>query len=243
MSMSATSGKIASNPSRESLNGRRAFLFLIRRDLTLAFRTPGQTLNPVAFYLMVASLFPMGIAPQKEVLSQLAGGIVWIGALLAVLLSLDSLFKSDHDDGSLEQLLLSPHPLPLLVLAKVVAHWLTTGVALLLMAPVLGLMLHLPAQAFPALFLTLLIGTPLMSLTGAIGAALTVRVQRGGVLLTLLSLPLYIPTLIFGTGAIQNAMAGMPYTGHLLWMGALLMAGLCLAPLAIAGALRVVVDG
>ena len=216
---------------------------LIRRDLVLAFRTPGQTLNPVAFYLMVASLFPMGISPQKELLSQLAGGVVWIGALLAVLLSLDSLFKGDHEDGSLDQLLLSPHPLPLLVLAKVIAHWLTAGVALILMAPLLGLMLHLPAQAFPALMLSLLLGTPLMSLAGGIGAALTVRVQRGDVLLTLLSLPLYIPVLIFGTGAIQSAMVGMPYTGHLLWMAALLVFGLCLAPLAIAGALRVVVDG
>lgn len=233
----------ATSTSTAPLRGGVAFLSLVRRDLTLAFRTPGQTLNPVAFYLMVASLFPMGITPQQETLSQLAGGIVWIGALLAVLLSLDTLFKGDHDDGSLDQLLLSPHPLPLLVLAKVLAHWLTTGVALILMAPLLGLMLHLPAQAFPALILTLLVGTPLMSLAGGVGAALTVRVQRGGVLLTLISLPLYIPILIFGTGAIQNAMAGIPYTGHLLWMAALLVLGLCLAPLAIAGALRVVVDG
>ncbi|WP_449757778.1 heme exporter protein CcmB [Endozoicomonas euniceicola] len=235
------------NSSRETrqapLLGRQAFMGLIRRDLVLAFRTPGQTLNPVAFYLMVASLFPMGISPQEELLSQLAGGVVWIGALLAVLLSLDSLFKGDQEDGSLDQLLLSPHPLPLLVLAKVTAHWLTAGVALILMAPLLGLMLHLPAQAFPALMLSLLLGTPLMSLAGGIGAALTVRVQRGGVLLTLLSLPLYIPVLIFGTGAIRNAVVGMPYTGHLLWMAALLVLGLCLAPLAMAGALRVVADG
>ncbi|MCW7553432.1 heme exporter protein CcmB [Endozoicomonas gorgoniicola] len=225
------------------MQGRQAFVGLIKRDLILAFRTPGQTLNPVAFYLMVASLFPMGISPQETLLSQLAGGVVWIGALLAVLLSLDSLFKGDQEDGSLDQLLLSPHPLPLLVLAKVTAHWLTTGVALILMAPLLGLMLHLPARAFPALIFSLLLGTPLMSLAGGIGAALTVRVHRGGVLLTLLSLPLYIPVLIFGTGAIQSAIAGMPYTGHLLWMAALLVFGLCLAPLAIAGALRVVVDG
>ena len=241
--MSEVADKTAVSAPHDALRGGRAFVSLVRRDLTLAFRTPGQTLNPAAFYLMVASLFPMGISPQKELLSQLAGGVVWIGALLAVLLSLDSLFKSDQEDGSLEQLLLSPHPLPLLVLAKVLAHWLTTGVALILMAPLLGLMLHLPAQAFPALVLSLLTGTPVMSLVGAIGAALTVRVQRGGVLLTLLSLPLYIPILIFGTGAVQNAMAGMAYTGHLLWMAALLVFGLCLAPLAIAGALRVVVDG
>ncbi|WP_448216528.1 heme exporter protein CcmB [Endozoicomonas sp. 2B-B] len=225
-----------------SLQGGRAFLGLVKRDLVLAFRTPGQTLNPVAFYLMVASLFPLGIAPEKELLSQLAGGIVWIGALLAVLLSLDSLFRSDQEDGSLDQLLLSPHPLPLLVLAKISAHWLTTGVALIVMAPLLALMLHLPAQAFPALILSLLVGTPLMSLAGGIGAALTVRVQRGGILLTLLSLPLYIPVLIFGTGAVQTAVEGMSYSGHLLWMAALLMFGLCLAPLAIAASLRIVAD-
>ncbi|WP_373690700.1 heme exporter protein CcmB [Endozoicomonas sp. ISHI1] len=228
--------------SDTSLRGGRAFLGMVKRDLTLAFRTPGQTLNPVAFYLMVASLFPLGIAPEKELLSQLAGGIVWIGALLAVLLSLDSLFRSDQEDGSLDQLLLSPHPLPLLVLAKISAHWLTTGVALIVMAPLLALMLHLPTQAFPALILSLLVGTPLMSLAGAIGAALTVRVQRGGILLTLLSLPLYIPVLIFGTGAVQTAVEGMSYSGHLLWMAALLIFGLCLAPLAIAASLRIVAD-
>lgn len=230
-------------PTTDNLQGGKAFFSLVKRDLTLAFRTPGQTLNPVAFYLMVASLFPLGISPDKGTLSQLAGGIVWIGALLAVLLSLDSLFKGDQDDGSLDQLLLSPHPLPLLVLAKISAHWLTTGVALIVMAPVLALMLHLPVQAYPALILSLLLGTPLMSLAGGIGAALTVRVQRGGVLLTLLSLPLYIPVLIFGTGAVQTAIDGMPYTGHLLWLGALLVLGFCLAPIAIAAALRVVVDG
>ena len=229
--------------SEGHLNGRQAFFSIIKRDLVLAFRTPGQVVNPVVFYLMVASLFPLGIAPDKALLSQLAGGIVWIGALLAVLLSLDSLFRSDQEDGSLDQLLLSPHPLPLLALAKVVAHWLATGLALILTAPLLALMLHLPTEAFPALMFSLLLGTPLMSLVGGIGAALTVRVQRGGVLLTLLSLPLYIPVLIFGTGAVQSAVDGMEYTGHLLWLGALLMTGLCLAPLAIVASLRVVVDG
>lgn len=231
------------NVSTRHLRGGHAFLSLLKRDLALAFRSPGQTLNPVAFYLMVASLFPMGITPDSNTLSTLAGGIVWIGALLAVLLSLDSLFKADNDDGSLDQLLLSPHPLPLLVLAKILAHWLTTGVALIVMAPLLALMLHLPSEAFPALMGGLLLGTPLMSLAGGIGAALTVRAQNGGVLLTLLSLPLYIPTLIFGTGAVQTAIDGMSYSGQLLWMAALLVLGLCLAPLAIAASLRIVVDG
>ena len=226
----------------QPLRGWQAFFSLVRRDLLLAFRSPGQVLNPVAFYLMVASLFPLGISPERGVLADLAGGVVWIGALLAVLLSLDSLFRADQDDGSLEQLLLSPHSLPLLVLAKVLAHWLTTGISLIALAPVLGLMLHLPEAAYPALMLSLLLGTPLMSLAGAIGAALTVRVQRGGVLLTLLSLPLYIPVLIFGTGAVQSAMDGMAYKGHLLWMAALLVLGLCLAPVAIAASLRVMAD-
>lgn len=229
--------------SKQPISGWQAFSGVIRRDLTLAFRSPGQILNPVAFYLMVASLFPLGIAPEEALLSRLAGGIVWIGALLAVLLSLDSLFRSDQEDGSLDQLLLSLHPLPLLVLAKITAHWLTSGLALIILAPVLALMLHLPAGAFPALMFSLLLGTPLLSLAGGIGAALTVRVQRGGLLLTLLSLPLYIPVLIFGTTAVQSAMDGMDYNGHLLWLGALLVLGICLAPLAIAASLRIVADG
>ncbi len=229
--------------SRTSMNGTAACIALIRRDLTLAFRTPGHTINPMAFFLMMASLFPLGVTPDKAVLSEMSGGVIWIGALLAVLLSLDSLFKSDQDDGSLDQLLLSPHPLPLLILAKVFSHWLTTGLCLTLMAPVLALMLHMPVNAMPALIISLLLGTPMLSLAGAIGAALTVRIRRGGVLLTLLSLPLYIPVLIFGTGAVRAAVLQLPYTGHLLWLGVFLVLGLCLAPLAIAGALRVVNDG
>lgn len=223
-----------------SMRGFSACLALIRRDLTLTFRSPGQAINPMAFFLMVATLFPLGIAPDREVLSELAAGVIWIGALLAVLLSLDSLFKSDQDDGALDQLLMSPHPLPLLVLAKVFSHWLTSGFCLTLMAPLLAIMLHLPSEAFSPLMMTLLLGTPVLSLAGAIGAALTVKVQRGGVLLTLLSLPLYIPVLIFATGAVNAAMQNMPYTGHILWLSVFLILGVCLAPLAIAGALRVI---
>lgn len=226
-----------------SMNGMSACVALVRRDLLLAFRSPGQTVNPMAFFLMVASLFPLGISPEKEILAQLAGGIIWIGALLSVLMSLDTLFKSDQDDGSLDQLLLSPHPLPLLVLAKVFTHWLTTGLCITLMAPLLALMLHMPSEALPALLGSLLIGTPVLSLAGAIGAALTVRVRRGGVLLTLLSLPLYIPILIFATGAVNAAYNQLPYSGHILWMSVFLVLGLSLAPIAIAGALRVVNDG
>lgn len=224
----------------QSMNGLSACLALIHRDLTLAFRSPGQTINPMAFFLMVASLFPLGIAPNQQVLAGMAAGIIWIGALLAVLLSLDGLFKSDQDDGALDQLLMSPHPLPLLVLARVFSHWLTSGFCLMLMTPLLAVMLHLPPEVFSALMITLLLGTPVLSLTGAIGAALTVRVQRAGVLLTLLSLPLYIPVLVFATGAIDAALHNMPYVGHVLWLSVFLILGLCLAPLAIAGALRVI---
>ena len=227
----------------EKLDSLAVFIRLVHRDLLLGFRTPGQTINPLAFFLMVSSLFPLGISPSQEVLAELSGGILWIGALLAVLLSLDSLFKGDQDDGALDYLLLSPHPLPLLVLAKILSHWITTGLCLTLMAPLCALMLHMPMEVIPALWLSLLIGTPVLSMVGGIGAALTVRVRRGGVLLTLISLPLYIPTLIFGTGAVRAASSQLPYTGHILWLLVFLVFGLCMAPLAIAGALRVVSDG
>lgn len=217
-----------------------AFCALLRRDLLLVYRTPAQMINPLAFFLIMASLFPLGISPDPKLLGELAGGIIWIGALLSVLLSMDSLFKSDQEDGSLDQLLLSPHPLPLLVLAKVVSHWLTSGLCLTLMAPLLALMLHMPAELLPALIIGLLVGTPVLSLAGAVGAALTVRIGKGSVLLTLLSLPLYIPVLIFGTGALQAAFMELPYTGHILWLAVFLVLGLCLAPLAISAALRVV---
>lgn len=219
-----------------------AFLALLRRELVLAVRTPGTVANPLFFFLMVAALFPLGMTPERDGLSALAGGAIWIGALLAVLLSLDSLFKQDQDDGSLELLLLSPCPLPWLVLARVSGHWLTSGFLVTLLAPLLGLLLHLPGEAQGALFAGLLLGTPLLSLAGAIGAALTVRVQQGGVLMTLIALPLYIPVLIFGTGAVQAALAGLDYTGYLLWLASLLLMGLSLAPLAIAAALRAVCD-
>ncbi len=225
-----------------SLRLSKAFFTLIKRELTLSLRTPGHIVNPLAFFLMVASLFPLGITPEGGTLAKIAGGVIWVGALLAVLLSLDSLFKSDQRDGSLEQLLLSPYPLPVLVLAKVLAHWLRTGFCLTLMSPLLGVMLYLPQEAIWALVLSLSLGTPLLSLAGAISAALTVRIHQGGVLMTLISLPLYIPILIFGTGSIRAAMDGLPYTGHLLWLAVFLFLGVCLAPLAIAGALRVVSD-
>lgn len=221
-----------------ALNMSKAFLTLAKRELTLSFRTPGHIINPPVFFLMIASLFPLGTSPQESTFTEIAGGIIWVGALLAVLLSLDSLFKNDESDGSLEQLLLSPYPLPILVLAKVLAHWLRTGLCLTLISPVLGFMLFLSEDAIWALVLSLTLGTPLLSLIGAIGAALTVRIHQGEVLITLISLPLYVPVLIFGTGSIRAAIDGIPYAGHLLWLATFLFLAICLAPLAIAGALR-----
>ena len=228
--------------SQVSFSVSKTFFALIKREMMLAFRTPGHIINPLAFFLMVTSLFPLGITPEGGTLEKIAGGVIWVAALLAVLLSLDSLFKSDYRDGTLEQLLLSPYSLSLLVLAKVLAHWLRTGFLLTLMSPLLGLMLHLIPDAIQALLLSLLLGTPLLSLIGGISAALTVCIQQGGVLMTLISLPLYIPVLIFGTGSIRAATEGLPYNGHLLWLAVFLVLGICLAPLAIAGALRGVSD-
>lgn len=219
------------------------FWAVMKRDLMLAFRRRSDLLNPLIFFLMVASLFPLGISPEPTFLEQIAPGVVWVGALLATLLSMDSLFRSDFDDGTLEQTLLSPQPLFLVVLAKVLAHWAMTGLPLTLMAPLLGVMLFLPAEGMTGLMLSLLLGTPTLSLVGAIGAALTVGLRKGGVLISLLVLPLYIPVLIFGAGAVQAAVTGLPLGGYLSLLGAMLALGIALAPLAIAAALRISVSG
>ncbi|HNJ87269.1 MAG TPA: heme exporter protein CcmB, partial [Agitococcus sp.] len=176
---------------------------VIQRDLKLVSRQGGEWLNPLSFFLMVITLFPLAISSTPTKLAAMAGGVVWIAALLAVLLSMDSLFRQDYDDGSLEQLLVSPAPLPLVVLAKVIAHWLQTGACLTVLSPIAALLLHLPNDAAWALFITLLIGTPTLSLVSSIGAALTVSLKRGGVLIPLLTLPLHIPVLIFATAAVQ----------------------------------------
>jgi heme exporter protein B len=217
----------------------RAWLGVLRRDLQLAFRRRSELLNPVLFFVLVVSLFPLGIGPGPQTLALIAPGVIWVAALLATLLAMERLFRADFEDGSLEQLLLSPHPPALLALAKVLAHWLTTGLPLLLASPLLAVLLHLPAEAGGALLLSLLLGTPALSLIGAIGVALTVSLRRGGVLLTLLVLPLYVPVLIFGTAAVAAAATGLPYTGQLALLGAILVLALTLAPLAIAAGLRI----
>jgi heme exporter protein B len=220
----------------------RAFMLLLRRDLTLAFRHRSELANPLLFFVIVISLFPMGVSPESRVLEMIAPGVIWVAALLATMLSLDMMFRSDYEDGSLEQLLLSPHPVSVLVLAKVLAHWLVTGLPLLVLAPLLGVLLFLPIEAMPALVASLALGTPLLSLIGSIGMALTVGLRRSGVLLSLLVLPLYVPVLIFGANAVDAAAAGLPVTGQMYFLGAMLVLALSLSPLATAASLRISVS-
>ncbi len=215
---------------------------VFRRELLIAYRRRGELSNPLVFFLVVVSMFPLGLSPTPGFLAKLAPGIVWVCALLAALLSLDSLFRSDYEDGSLEQMALSPQPLPVMVLAKVAAHWLTTGVPLILMAPVLAAMLNLPDGGFPILMATLTLGTPVLSLVGAIGVALTVGLRKGGALLSLLVLPFYVPVLIFGANAVADAGNGLPVAGQLYLLAAMLVLSLTLAPFATAAALRVSVN-
>jgi len=219
------------------------FWATFKRDLTLAFRHKGDMVNPLVFFLIAITMIPLALGPEKAVLMRIAPGIIWVMALLATLLSLDHLFRSDFDDGSLEQLLISPYPLSLTIIAKVAVHWLATGLPLTLLAPVLGVMLSLPLIAFKALVWSLLLGTAVMSLIGSVGAALTVGLRKGGVLISLIVMPLYIPVLIFGASAVQTAAQGGVYTMQLAVLGAGLAIALVFAPLAAAGALRVSVNG
>ena len=215
------------------------FYILLKRDLTLAYRHRAELANPLLFFIIVISLFPLGISPESTALQGIAPGVIWVAALLAAMLSLDNLFRSDFEDGTLEQMALSAHSLPILVLAKVLAHWLVTGLPLILLAPFLGILLFLPETTMLTMIATLALGTPVLSLVGAIGVALTVGLRRGGVLLSLLVLPLYIPVLIFAAGAVNNAAMGFQVAGQLYFLGALLSLSLTLAPLAAASALRI----
>lgn len=219
-----------------------AWSALFRRDLALAWRARGDLVNPLGFFVVTVSLFPLGMSPDPALLARIGPGLVWVAALLAVLLSLETLFRSDRDDGSLEQVLMSPSPLPLLVLARVLAHVLTVGLPLVVVAPLLALMLNIDGEAFRVLLYGLLLGVPVLCLVGAIGAALTTGVARGGVLVALIVLPLYVPVLIFGAGAVEAAGLGLPYAGQLAILGALLASSIALAPFAIAGALRISVS-
>ena len=218
---------------------KRTLRVIVLRDLLLAMRRRADVATTLFFFVIVASLFPLGVGPEPKLLRAMAPGIVWVAALLASMLSLERLFAADYADGSLEQLVLAPEPLVLVVIGKVLAHWLVSGLPLVLISPVIALQYDLPAEAIVTLLLALLLGTPLLSLIGAIGAALTVGVRGGGVLISLLVLPLYVPVLIFGAGAVDASTIGMETGGHLSILGALLLLGMVLAPWATAAALRI----
>jgi heme exporter protein B len=215
-----------------------AFRRLVARDLRLALRQGGDAAMVVAFFVLTVVLFPFGVGPEPELLTRISSGVVWVTALLAALLSLERLFQADYEDGNLETLSLMPLPLEAQVLAKCLAHWLVTGLPLTLAAPLLALLLHMERDGYPVLVLGMALGTPTLSLIGAVGAALTLGARRGGVLLSLLVLPLYIPVLIFGVAAVEASVAGFGARPHLLLLAALLAAALPLTPLAAAAALR-----
>ena len=211
----------------------------IKRDLLVTIRNPSDMLNPLAFFVIVISLFPLGVGPGKEMLSQIAPGVIWVAALLATLLSMDAMFRSDYDDGSLEQMAVSKEPLYIIVGGKILSHWLLTGLPLTLLSPVLAGMLFVNSSGMAAVVLSLLVGTPILSLLGSIGAGLTVGLRKGGVLIAILILPLYVPVLILGTTMVQAGMLGQPYTGHILWLSAILALSLGLAPIATSASVRI----
>ncbi len=219
-----------------------AVLAIIRRDLLLAMRRKSEVLTALFFFVIVTSLFPLGIGPEAALLKKIAPGVIWVAALLATMLGLARLFAPDHADGTLEQMVLSPTPLGLLITGKIAAHWITTGLPLVLLAPVLGIQFDLDGGTLGILVVALLLGTPLLSLIGAIGAALTLGVRGGGVLLSLLVLPLYVPTLIFGAGAVDAHISGMGAGGHLSLLAALLALAVFFAPWATTAALRIALE-
>jgi heme exporter protein B len=219
-----------------------ALITAARRDLLLALRRRSDVLTTLFFFIIVVSLFPLGIGPEPTVLKKIAPGILWVAALLATLLGLPRLFAADYLDGTLEQLLISPSPLGVLVVGKVLAHWLLSGLPLVVLAPLLGLQFDLDSGALVVLMISLLLGTPVLSLIGSIGAALTLGVRGGGALLALLILPLFIPVLIFGAGAVEAQMSGLSPNGHLSLLAALLALSLFFAPWATTAALRISLD-
>jgi heme exporter protein B len=217
----------------------RTLRIAIHRDLLLAMRRPAEGLTAVAFFIIVVALFPLGVGPEPQLLRTIAPGVIWVAALLASMLSLPRMFASDHADGTLEQMLLGAAPLGAIVVAKVAAHWLVSGLPLVLLSPVLALQYDVDDVSLATLPLTLLFGTPVLGFIGAIGAALTLGLRSAGVLLSLLVLPLYVPVLILGTGAVDMASAGMNAEGHFLLLAALLVLSAVFAPWAVAAALRI----
>ena len=218
------------------------FLEIIKRELQIAMRKNAEILNPLWFFLLVITLFPLVIGPDPKLLSRIAPGIAWVAALLSALLSFERLFRDDFIDGSLEQLMLTAQPLPMTALAKVVAHWLLTGLPLILLSPIAALLLSLEVNIWWALVLTLLLGTPVLSRIGSIGVAFMVALRKGGVLLSLLVVPLFIPVLIFASSVLEAAGLNVPYGGQLAILGAMMVSAVTLSPFAIAAALRISLD-
>ncbi len=212
---------------------------VIRRDLLLAMRRRADVLTTLIFFVMVVSLFPLGVGPEPDMLRKMAGGVLWVAALLASMLSLPRMFSADHLDGTLEQMMLAPQSLTMMVLGKIIAHWMLSGLPLVLVAPVLGLQFDMPAEAIGVLMLALLLGTPVLSMIGAVGAALTLGLRGGGVLVSLLVLPLTIPVLIFGAGAVDAVSSGMDAAANLSLLGAFLLFALVFSPFVAAQALRI----
>ena len=215
---------------------------VLRRDLTLAWRRRGDIAMPVLYALIVATLFPFALGPEDALLQRIAGGVVLVTVLLAMLLALDAMFRSDIEDGSLEQLVLAPQPLALMLAMKILAHWLTTALPRIVIAPLLAGMLHLPVPVMGVLMLALLLATPMLSLLGAVLVALTAGTRRSGMLLALMLLPLCVPVVIFAAGAVAAAQQGLPWVAPIAWLGAALALALVLAPLACATALRIALD-
>jgi len=214
-------------------------LWIIRRDVTIAMRRRTDIFVTLVFFIIVVSLFPLGIGPELDTLRLIAPGVLWVGALLASMLALEQMFSADHRDGTLEQMLLTPQPLSLLVIGKVIAHWVITGLPLVIMSPLLALQYDMSGESLLVMIISLLLGTPTLSLLGAIGAALTLGLRSGGVLVALLVLPLYIPVLIFGAGAVEATASGLGGQAHLNMLGAIFLLALLGTPLATAAALRV----
>jgi len=214
-------------------------MIMLFRDLRIAFRQRAEIMLPVIFFVVIVSLFPLAISPDPAVLKNIGPGIIWVAALLSILLSLQNLFRSDFSDGSMEQILLSPFPGSLLFLAKILAQWCVTGLPLVLISPLLGLLLYLETHVICVLFISLLMGVPYLNMIGAIGVALTIGLKQAGALLSLLVLPLYVPVLIFGSNAVISAANDLPYNGQLLWLAALLVLATTLSPFVINFALRV----
>ncbi|MEH6495061.1 MAG: heme exporter protein CcmB [Pseudomonas marincola] len=219
-----------------------SFLALLMRDMRLAYRQGSALTMTLSFFVIAVTLFPLGVGPELNVLARIGPGVLWVGALLACLLTLDRIFQADYEDGTLEQLLMGPLPIEFIVLAKIIAHWITSVLPLIIVSPILAISLNLHSDGIWAMVLSLLIGTPVLSLIGAVGGALTVAMRRGGVLLSLLVLPLYIPVLIFGVASVEAAVALLPMGPHLMLLGGLSLGALVVCPFAAAAALRLAVE-